>query len=246
MRLCIPSRGRAERIMGHSLRLFPYATVVVAEGERDDYFRVLKAAGKDKQLVLHPDPGSLPKIFNWMLDNFEEDCLAFAGDDLVHLASMVGWKPRKIADPDTVEQILENTAECAAGFGAKLWGYINSKNPLHYVAHDPICFDRWVGGLLGVWGRTLRFDEKLKYNEDVDLALQCLLKHRILYQDTRFYPQGGSEMNAGGLQNVRSPEQTQFQISYLQGKWGPYLGVEWAKSTYQLKVRVDRRQPIQL
>ncbi len=225
MKVAIPSKGRSASIRDLSLTLFPDAIVVVDQAEEGAYRQVVP----DGRLVLHPGPpalGSLAAIRNWILDNVVagDGVLVMADDDVSELVSMPGWSPRRYRDPQVVREVLENAAQCCLDAGVGLFGFGQSRHPLHFRPFDPLKLSGWVGSVVGFVGdHGLRYDERLSMHDDMDLSLQALLQHRIIWNDTRWAFVNLRLTNAGGLAAYRSAEHYALERQILRDKWGRYV-----------------------
>lgn len=241
MKIVIPSKSRADSIGSHALALFPEAIVCVDENEADAYKPVTA------NLLVHPPLPTLASIRNWILDNVDDEIVVQVDDDLRRVFSMVGYRLRAYKKPDEAMQIVENAAEIAKTIGSRLFGFGQSADVKAFKPQDPIRFNGWIGSLVGVVGRDVRWDSALTLRGDIDASLKTLLKHRIIYQDTRFYFETGKRfLNKGGNAVHRSAERERKELAYLKGVWGRYVyfGVRSglkAKAKTTLS-RVPRRQ----
>jgi hypothetical protein len=219
VRIVIPSRGRSRTIRGDTLRLVPDAYVLVDEREEATYRNVIP----EDRLLTHPGLG-LPQIFNYMLDTHPPDePLTILGDDHQHVFAMPGWTPRKLPIGQA-ELLLDNAALCAQEAGCGLFGFARNQNPTMYEPTRPWRLAQWPTSPLGfVPGHGLRFDERLGLMLDVDLALQSLLKHRIVWFDARFTFSGKALNNKGGTAHLRSDAAFARERALLKQKWGHYI-----------------------
>jgi hypothetical protein len=235
LRVVIPSRRRSKTIEEAALAVFPQATVCVAESERDDYRRVTK------NIITHPDDVSgMGPLRQWMLDNISDECLFMVDDDVHACVSLVGNRLRRITDPQSVMQIVLNTAECAYAAGARVFGFNQAWDVRKYDPWRPIRFTGWVGAVFGVIGRELRFEPLRVHGEDIDLCLQSLLKHRIIWQESRISFMQKRFTNAGGNSINRSADLHEREINFVCKKWGRYVKVQRGKTAIRLIVQVRR------
>ena len=248
----IPSKGRADSIGRHTLALFPDATVYVDEAERDTYAEVVNGAN----LETHPGLVGLTAIRNSLIDRQDKDeVLVCVDDDIYQLRSVVGWLTRRFREPEVATQVLEQAAQCALDLGCGLFGFNQSPNPLYFKPTRPWRLDRWIGSLVGYCpGAGLRYDERFRLHGDIDLCLQSLLKHRVIWCDDRwsFYP--GRLKNKGGSSHLRTAELELAELQLLKEKWGQYVAFStvkrWGKgkgrrggaTSMLTSVRVTRRQ----
>lgn len=217
------SKGRSDTIGNETLRLWPGLTLVVDEVERDDYAGLVP----DENLVTHPSLTPAVAIAQWIMDKYDDDDLVYVGDDHIGLFGMAGWTPRRHRDPEVALAVLQNSAECAREAGAGMFGFAANSNPLIYEPYRPFNLARWVASPLGfVKGHGLRFDDRLTLMADVDICLQSLLKHRIIWCDRRWCYIGKGLNNKGGNAAMRSEERFARERKILKEKWGKYVGFD--------------------
>ena len=247
MKVVIPSKGRSDTIRKHTLALFPDATVVVDEAEAGDYAEVVPA----KQLATHKGLKPIVVILNWVLDTFEDDVVVIADDDIVRLTALPGWSPRRYRDPAVALQVLQATAQCAIDAGCGVFGFNQSPHPLYFSPTEPFRLARWVGSVIGFVGdHGLRYDEKLQFHEDADLALQALLRQRIVWCEDRWSFEPLRLTNPGGMTGQRSAAAEKSECEHLLRKWGKYLafstapawGTRQTSTTMMTSLRVSRKQ----
>lgn len=235
MKIVIPSKGRA-RILGEkALRLFPDATVCVGHDEVDAYARV------SSNLLVHPaSVVGIGPLRQWVLDHVQDRCVVMVDDDVTHVYSQVGFHKRRIEDADTARAIVERLAVLAADAGVRVFGFQQAARPLTYANFRPFSLNTWVGGVVGIIGRELRYDTSLLLRADIDFCLQSLVRDRFVLVDGRYSFIHTRFAGSGGNARQRSAERHEQEIRYLKRKWGPYLDVVQAKGTTRLVVRVAR------
>jgi hypothetical protein len=222
MQIVIPSRKRSDTIGRRSLPLFPTAVVTVDEAEMDAYRPVCQQAGVT--LLPHPPMDTLAKIYNWCVDAFAADVVILADDDIVKLVSFTGISVKAYRDPIVIYQVLENAAECARGVGARLFGFTDSQNPMHYKPQDPLSFVANLYTVCGYVGKKVHSDPYRRMFRDMDTTLTELMDNRIVFCDTRFHFESVSPLRQGGGNAVvRAGEDLPTAMSYMQRKWGPYV-----------------------
>lgn len=235
MKIIIPTRNRADIIRDKALRLFPDATLCIGEDETDAYAKV-----SDNLLVHPPEVVGIGPLRQWVLDHVEDPCVVMVDDDVTHVYSQVGFHKRRIEDADTARAIVERTAILAADAGVRVFGFNQAARPLSYANFRPLSLDTWVGGVVGIIGRELRYDTRLLLRADIDFCLQSLLRDRIVLVDGRYSFIHTRFAGGGGNAANRSSERHAHEIAYLRRKWGPYLDVKQAKGTTRLVVKVSR------
>lgn len=246
MKAVIPSKGRSKTLARDSLALFPGAVVSVDEREIDEYAPVV-AAFKEwgATLLPHPPLRYLPQIRNWLLDNIPDESFMMVDDDIRRVYSKVGVVMRRYRNPNDIMQIVENAHECARGIGAHLFGFTQDGGVLGFKPMEPLAFNNWVGTVFGVIGRGIRYDERITIgSEDLDLSLQHLQQHRIIFIDERFHFESPNRLRAlGGVSVNRSLDREIADSDLLKHKWGQYIRIYFKDTGIRAKsVRVPRRQ----
>lgn len=234
LRVVIPSRKRSHIIGDNGLRLFPYATVSVAESELDEYAKVVPA----EQLTGRPDSViGLGSIRQWILDNFDDEAIVFVDDDTSALVHLVAIVCTEIASVQSVAAVIENATNCAAEAGTSAFGFNQSPNVIFFSPLQPFVLNGWVASVWGVIGRRIRFDPRVYQGVDTDFSLQALLTDRFVWRDDRFC----FVVNRWSLGGGNTPFRT-TNYDYLRRKWGKFLAVKNSKGTIHTYPRVTRRQ----
>lgn len=235
MKIIIPSKNRADVVGDKALRLFPDATLCVGEDEVDAYARL------SDRLLVHPaGVVGIGPLRQWVLDHVDDPCVVMVDDDVTHVYSQVGFHKLRIEDADTARAMVERLAILAQDAGVRVFGFNQAARPLTYANFRPFSLDTWVGGLIGIIGRELRFDTSLLLRADIDFCLQSLLHDRIVLVDGRYSFIHTRFAGGGGNAANRSSERHEREIAYLRRKWAPYLDVVQAKGTTRLVLRVKR------
>lgn len=236
MKIVIPSRGRSDIVGAKALKLVPDALVCVGADEADNYRRVTK------NLLVHPTDviGIGPKR-QWILDNVDDPVVVMVDDDMESVYSNVGFRRRKITDPRVCQAIIERVAIMAEDMQVGVFGFWQAAFTRYYANFKPFSLNTWVGGVIGIRGRELRYDPKLLLRADIDFCLQSLMRHRIMLMDCRYRWFGGLAFEGkGGGARVRSLERHQTELAYLQRKWGQYLEVVQEGQMTRLVIDVQR------
>ena len=110
-------------------------------------------------------------------------------DDISACVCMVSLRCRKLSIAETIA-MLENSAWCARGAGARLFGWHQRSDPRLLQRNDPFGVNHWVGGAVGVVrdenGGVPKWDELLKCKCDIDATLQELMDNRLVWNEARF------------------------------------------------------------
>lgn len=235
MKIIIPSRGRSDIIGDKALRLFPNATLCVGDDEQAAYAKV------SDRLLVHPaNVVGIGPLRQWVLDHVDDPVVVMVDDDVTHAYSQVGFHKRRIEDADTARAIVERLVIMATDAGCRVFGFQQAARPFTYANFRPFSLNTWVGGLIGIVGRELRFDQSLLLRADIDFCLQSLLHDRIVLVDGRYSFIHTRFAGGGGNASNRSSARHEQEIAYLRRKWGQCLAVAQAKGTTRLVVRVQR------
>jgi len=237
--IVIASKGRASICAKGAGKLFPSALICIGEDER----KIYKGFFPDGRVLVHPsNVTGIGPVRQWILDNVKNDIIIFVDDDIKHFYSQTGLRKRRFECPETAEAVLLKTALAAKDSGAKLFGFSQSARQLNYNGTKPIAHCGWVGGIVGIIGRTLSYDTKLLLRADVDLCLQSLVKNRFIWIDNRFCFVHKRFNDTGGNAINRSAERHEAEIAYLKKKWKGHLQIKQTKSQTILQIKVERYQ----
>jgi hypothetical protein len=238
LRVVIMSRSRPRSIITH--RLFPSATLVVPESEVEIYAHI------PLEKVAIPDEiAGVSAVRNWIIARFPEECIVMMDDDISAAMCMVALKVRKLSVEETA-QMVENTARCAFGAGARLFGWHQRSDPRLLQRNDPFGVHHWMGGAVGVIGKEVKWDELLKCKCDIDATLTELMKNRLVWNEARFCFAQERDKNLGGNSLFRSAERIAAEKRYLKSKWKAHIRFETYKSQDRVAMDVTRRQPVSL
>lgn len=230
VRVVIISRGRQDSIGKNALALFPYATVTVDEREVDAYSKVVP----DEQLLPHPQFAQLSQIENWLHEQDLAEFVYWSADDVHKLRCNVGWRARTFTDPELIRGLLEVTAVCARDAGAYLFGFGHHMIPAYLYKDRPFALNSYVREVYGFRrGHGLVADQNVEQHYDVDMALQSLLKHRIIWRDDRWVfesqPLGSAK---GGEAGVRTQEAVEHAARAMVDKWGRWVTVDSPRKVF--------------
>lgn len=241
IKILIISRGRSSTIKKKTCRIFPdYISILVPESEKKLY----------EQEVSNPiettpnDIIGLGMLRNWVLDNYKEETVVMVDDDLSYCYRLTGELTKQVNDPDEVVQIIINTAVMAKDIGTGVFGF-SQTDIRKYYGTEPFILNTWVGGVIGIIGRKLRFtDNKLKV--DIDFCLKNLLVNRIVFQDKRYNFSQLRDNNVGGNAQFRTKENFDQEVKKLTDKWGKCLKIRSHKSNLNINLNVPRKQNIMI
>ena len=130
IRHVIMSRGRSGRVTTH--KLVPQATLVVPENEVAAY----EPLGLEI-VPIPPDRIGVSPVRNWIVQRFPEDAVVMYDDDVTGCRTLCELRNRSLGPEETVA-VVENTAYCAAGAGARLFGWNQRPDPRMLQRNDPV------------------------------------------------------------------------------------------------------------
>ncbi len=175
-------------------------------------------------------------VRNWTVQRFPEEAIVMLDDDITACVCMVSLRRRKLS-PDETLAMLENSAYCARGARARLFGWHQRSDPRLLQRNDPFGINHWVGGAVGVIGKEPKWDELLKCN--IDASLTQLMVNRLVRNEARFCFVQERDKNLGG--NSRWPIDccgAQIDSSYgsdsisstsVGAKPGGVAGADWLR-----------------
>lgn len=229
-RLVVPSRGRPDN-MYRIQSMLPTATIVVAEAERDAYAREVDA----ERLVTHPGQeggvSGLPRVYNWLQENFEEDVLVEIDDDLQKVMVWSGEGSRKIwlkmVDPEDILQIIENGVQLAIDLDISTFCWAKSQNAAFLKPdHRPYTPTGLVANAFGVRGpaRHRNYDPEMIGRTSIDWTLRTLLQDRAILMDKRvFFDCGKIFGGVGGNAGMVTAEKYKLATDRLKERWGRHV-----------------------
>lgn len=93
-------------------------------------------------------------VRNWLVARFQrsdQDALVMIDDDIKACVALISLRCRKLL-PEEIVAMVSNTAHCAAGAGARIFGWHQRSDPKLLQRNDPFGLHHWVGGVLGLIG----------------------------------------------------------------------------------------------
>lgn len=248
--LAIPSRGRVH-LMPSLLKVLPArATIVVDDTDFQAYSKVVPVKQLVRRAVIPGCTSAHAK--NWILDNFQEECVVLMDDDFTGVKPLVGLSKKKIVDPDNIWRIIENAASCCRDLQLGVFCWSRTMNT--FLAKNnqrPFRTVQPVSSTFGVMGpaRGRRLDPTAYGRADTDFTLRTLRDDRIVFTDMRFYFEHGRVFGGrGGNVGVISSEQFAEGTRQLESRWGRYVRSKkpgFRKNAYveSVSIRVRRNNP---
>lgn len=164
-------------------------------------------------------------------------------DDITSCNCMIGPRYYRLSRND-ITQLLINTALTARDLGVCSFGFNQAWDIRKYSPFEPFRLNTWVGGVVGIVSREIRWDEKLTCKCDIDYSLQNLLKQRILWVDQRHSFVQKRDKNLGGNSLYRTQDTIDAERKCLKRKWGSHINFSNVKTTQRTTISVNRKQSI--
>ena len=228
----IPSYKRADTITTH--KLLEYYKVVIRQSEYEDYLKTIPA---ENIIAVQDDLiDSVPKVWNWIIDNAEEDYFCIIGDDVPRFYYRLE-KSEAITDPEIITSEIERIGQLMIDLNIG-WGCDDATNvPWGYDAE--FTFKGTTGGINWINRKKLkaRFNAEIGYCCDTDVVMQELLVNRIILKPKYLCPGGGADKNKGG-NSKKSRESMIASFELMKTKWGKYF--DYDLKTNKIYVRVPR------
>ena len=186
----------------------------------------------------------ISKVRNWVMDNIKTDIVIMFDDDITNCNCIIGPRYYRLSRND-ITQLLINTALTAKNLGVCCFGFNQTWDIRKYSPFEPFKLNTWVGGVVGVVSREIRWDEKLTCKCDIDYSLQNLQKKRILWVDQRHSFVQKRDKNLGGNSIFRTQDIIDAERKCLKRKWGSHIRFSNVKTTQRTIISVNRKSIIQ-
>ena len=228
----IPSYKRADTISTHNL--VEYYKVVVRESEAEAYEKTIP---KENIIAVEDEKiNNVCKVWNWIIDNAEEDYISIIGDDCPDFYYRLD-KNVRITDPEVITSEIERVAQLMVDLNIG-WGCDDATNvPWGYDRE--FAFKGTTGGINWINRKKYksRFNEDIGYCCDTDVVFQELLTNRIILKPKYFCAGGGADKNKGG-NSKKSRASMIASFEMMKKKWGKYFRYDLKSN--KIFVLVDR------
>lgn len=228
MRIVIPSRGRAERVLSRKLVIDP--VIFVREDEFDIYRK-----NNDCEIVAVPgEIQNLPQKRQWIYDKYGD--IFMLDDDVDCLLNHTLKRKNEIYDPAFITDLIYQSYDIAKAIGARLYGFNTNPRPLGYNDHTPIVMTGFINGCaMGLnQSEHLVFNPEIKSANDYWMSLLNAFYYRKVYKDMRFtFRQQGTFKNRGGLSNFRNRNSENQDNEILKKYFGKCIKVNQDGATHK-------------
>lgn len=221
------------------VRTFDYlgmGNIVVPESQADDY---RKHYGKAVMVIPDSKDGSVSKKRNAILELIKEqqpDGYGWIIDD-----DFTGLRRKKEnikLEAENSLDIMERTMIMAKDMGAYYGGFDYSADTMKLKDMSPFSVNKIIFGITLVNANDdLKYDERLRINEDVDFYLQKLNLHRRLIKDNQYCAEFyGEDGGADSIIKYTKADQ-RYYATMINNKWG-YKAMEWKKTSFRFNTPI--------
>ena len=222
-RVAIPSHNRPPILLRNPL--LPIADVVVNdEPQRQLYQDAFDRAGIQPRRLhaLGYKPKSIGALRRWMAENVPDPADPFllqSDDDLTAFVPLMRFTTDPITNLRDLVGIIWETYIAAADAGAGLFGWAHVANPGRRSVAKPWNLRCWIDSVFGQIDREIKFDPRFYQMEDIDLSLEHMKRHRIVWRDDRFTTRT-LFWTQGGISITRTEERVREAPQMINDKHG--------------------------
>ena len=228
-----PSRKRESVLLENPM--FEYMNIVVDHEERESYEHAFRRARRKPLSILTHNTYGCSRIRNYIVSHWykpsEVERFNFQiDDDFRALKYIMSSRSRESNDPEYLISLIAHVGRAALDAGSGLF-YISGSimSPRERMSFMPFYLRRWAKtGFSGWIDPDLRMDENLITCDDLDLALQSIAKHKIMWVDQRWLGvfdevDGRMRGNVNGDSVWISEGLIRKEQLYLARKWGTHV-----------------------
>jgi hypothetical protein len=220
IKIVCPSKGRANNV--RTTQLIPSLTLIVPAGEVEDY----KAHNPNTEVVGVPSHiRGITHTRQWILDNWASEDVFMIDDDVVSVRKnyFYGEGSGSIDDPETILEIINQTAFISKQINSRVFSFSKIRNPLEYNAFSPIVHTGYMNASFCgfIRGHGLAYDLNLSEGEDHYISCLTIYMHRYCLIDNRYsFVTDGNFTALGGCNDYRTRESMIRNTLYLRQKFG--------------------------
>jgi len=219
-----PSKGRATNVL--TKKLIEDLILVVPAKEVEAY----KDNNPECTVIGEPDyVKGITSSRQFVLDAFQN--VFMIDDDVVSIRKNWVEKGEEylVQDPDEVRDIIQRAGDIAQDINAKMFGFANLRDPLHYVSHKPVGFTGYLNASYTGYldGHNLAYD--VSYPEGEDHYMSCLnvYKNRYMFIDHRYsFVTQGNFSAEGGCNLDRTKEDMLLTTLKLRKTFGNVIKIK--------------------
>jgi len=221
IKIVIPTAGRFNNVLTN----IKGQILCVPEKEKEQYKKA-----NDFEIIAHPKLKNLAEKRNWILNKFKGEVF-MVDDDMINFQNITKKTDRNLNPEQTNKRIQEiyYQAKC---IDAKLFGFSEDPNHLHYNPYKPFMLKGITGG--GSYGilknSDLHFSEKTTACDSHFVTILNIYKNRYSLIDTRFCFQPKDTFKGSGGQSLKRTLETEKRDSlYLRKMFGEIVEMKKPK-----------------
>ena len=230
--VAVLSRDRADVLSNWTDKLAAgYVLFWSGEGYDDHEYRCVERVEVPRGIC------GRPSAVNFALRHLSQEVVILLDDDLRRIYWLGESHMVRLA-PELFDVMLMNLVVNVLDVGAGLFGIsevdVRKASPL-----SPFHTRAMVGGLQGVVGRGLYYDERQRVKGDYDFCLQALKRDRLIWKDLRYFLSQDRNTLSGGNMAFRTREREEAEVENLRRWWGRDV-IRWSdgKGTKRLGIHV--------
>jgi len=226
----IPSYKRYDTIVTHTL--LEYYKVVVRESEYELYAQTIP---RENLIAVEDEKiNSVSKVWNWVIENAEEDIICTLGDVMADVIYRLD-KNERVTNPEIVTSEIERIAQLMVDLDIG-YGCVDATiAPWNY--NSEFAFAGTSGGICWINRKVYKskFSDEIGYCCDTDVVFQELLKNRIVLKPKYFCSHGGTDTNKGG-NSKKSRASMIASFERMKIKWGKYFDYDLRSNKIYIRV----------
>lgn len=224
-KVVVPSYGRPDRVGSLTLRVLPFAALVVPERQVDQY----REHNPDTEVIGHPDHvRGITPARQWIYEKFGD--VFMVDDDVTAMRrNHIRLGEKSEIAPSTAYDIIQMTFWNAIQAGCYLFGFGSLTEPGQYSSNKPVSLNGYVNGTCTglVAGSKLRYDLEYVGGEDHYISLMSAYIYRKTWIDKRFsFSQKDTMSSTGGMAQVRTIETEKIDTLRLIKHFGKCVRVK--------------------
>lgn len=217
-------------------KLVDYCTYVVREEEADEY----RANGHNNLLTIPQGAAhDFTSTFYWIINNTPEDIICILDDDIKNFVWRMD-KFEKIGDDEEGREIVTTEIERQAQLLVDLdLGFSFCQiGGASYTYNQEFAFKGMPGPVR--WINKSAFKAKYDPNDeasgDIDIAMQELLRNRIVLMEKYFIAKASQNEILGAKEELRHDDHVSY-VHAMKTKWGRYYSYNWKKNEASINVQ---------
>lgn len=239
IKIIVPSKGRASNV----LTKIDSQILCVDINEFDEYRKF-----NDCEIITHNSLKNLSSIRQFLYENYKD--LFMVDDDIVSVERLYNVNNQKLTEIE-IKNIIDDCYYNAKNIGAKLFGFNNDPNPVHYNQHKPFMLNGYINGCaIGlIQDKHLFFNENTTACESHWINLLNAYYNRFCFIDKRFHfrqKENSTFLLEGGQTGKRTMQTEKYDTILLKKIFGDSVVVKKEKNKTKQLHEYQRQLNIRL